>query len=391
MARLLRHRWVRDFLFACMLALAAGSLLAFPTEAIEAAKKGLSICANAIVPSLLPFFVLSSLCVELGLIRYLGRLLEPLMQPLFRLRGACAAALALGMIGGYPVGAKTAIALYESGHIQKDEAEHLLAFCNNCGPAFLFGVVGAGVFQSGAIGAFLFCSHILASLLVGVLLRGRRPKQRVTGRMLSRVETVRFSAAFTKSVTDAVRSTLSICGFVIFFTVVIRILFCSGLMGRLIAAVARILQPFGMSDGLAKSLLLGAIEMTSGVWSLQSAAGSMASQLCMAAFILGWAGLCVHCQTLSFLGDAGLSARVYLFGKLLHGLLAAALTWGALRLFPQHVTAFYIRQVSTFANLDFSTALRSATLCAAVVWGIVCLISVCMMLGTSGHRRRNLL
>ncbi len=61
------------------------------------------------------------------------------MAPLFRAGGACSSALALGFVGGYPVGARTAIALYENGQCSKTEAERLLAFCNNSGPAFILG------------------------------------------------------------------------------------------------------------------------------------------------------------------------------------------------------------------------------------------------------------
>ena len=86
-------------------------------------------------PLLFPFFVLSSLVVELGLSRYLGKLFQPVMAPLFRVNGACTSAVALGFVGGYPVGARTAIALYQSGQCSKTEAERLLAFCNNAGPA----------------------------------------------------------------------------------------------------------------------------------------------------------------------------------------------------------------------------------------------------------------
>ena len=40
---------------------------------------------------------MSTLVVELGMSRYLGRLLQPVMAPLFRVNGSCAAALALGL------------------------------------------------------------------------------------------------------------------------------------------------------------------------------------------------------------------------------------------------------------------------------------------------------
>ena len=124
-----------------------------------------------IVPSLFPFFILSTLVVDLGLAAQLGRAMEKIMRPLFRVDGSCAAAVALGFIGGYPVGARTALQLYQQGQCSKTEAERLLAFCNNSGPAFILGVVGAGIFGDGRVGFLLYLTHALASLMVGLLFR----------------------------------------------------------------------------------------------------------------------------------------------------------------------------------------------------------------------------
>ena len=154
---------------------AALALVLWPGEAMGAMRDGLKLCGNVIIPSLFPFFVLSSLVVELGMSRYLGRLLEGVMAPLFRVGGACSSALALGFVGGYPVGARTAIALYENGQCSKTEAERLLAFCNNSGPAFILGVVGTGIFASSRAGLLLYLAHIAASLCVGLLFRFYRP------------------------------------------------------------------------------------------------------------------------------------------------------------------------------------------------------------------------
>ena len=109
MSRLLSRERMRDAMLGLALLCATLALMLYPQPAMEAARSGLRLCYNVIIPSLFPFFVLSSLVVELGLAGYLGRLLEGLMRPLFRVGGACASAVALGFIGGYPVGAKAAI------------------------------------------------------------------------------------------------------------------------------------------------------------------------------------------------------------------------------------------------------------------------------------------
>ena len=109
--RMFRSQQARDLLFGLALTAVTAGLMLFPKECLAAAKTGLELCGNVILPSLFPFFVLSSLVVDLGLAAYPGRVLEPVMRPLFRVNGSCAAALVLGFVGGYPVGARTAITL----------------------------------------------------------------------------------------------------------------------------------------------------------------------------------------------------------------------------------------------------------------------------------------
>ena len=161
----------RDGVLGAVILLSAAALFSWPNEAADAVRSGISMCGNMLFPSLFPFLILSSLVVELGISRYMGRFLSPLMMPLFRVNGRCSSALVLGLLSGYPVGAKTAIQLYETGQCSRVEAERLLAFCNNCGPAFILGAVGTGVFGSSKLGILLYLIHILAALLTGMIFR----------------------------------------------------------------------------------------------------------------------------------------------------------------------------------------------------------------------------
>ena len=306
MFRVLRRKWLRDLLLTAALLAATAALVAAPSQAIEGAKNGLALCGNVIIPSLFPFFVLSSLVVDLGLAAYLGRALEKVMRPLFRVGGSCAAAVAMGFVGGYPVGARTALQLYQQGQCTRAEAERLLAFCNNSGPAFILGVVGAGVFGSGRVGLLLYLTHAAASILVGILFRfhGGRDAGREKRPVRATFETVRASSAFTGAVVKALQSTLSICAFVVFFSVVLELLSAYGVL----AALAQVLAMFGVGEEWARRLVAGLLELSSGVSSLTGAGSQGVS---MAAFMLGWAGISVHCQVLSFIGDSGLSVRTY--------------------------------------------------------------------------------
>lgn len=373
MSRLLSKARVRDLLLGLVLLCATLALLLYPKPAMEAARSGLRLCYNVIIPSLFPFFVLSTLVVELGLAHYLGRLLEGVMRPLFRVGGACASAFALGFLGGYPVGARTAISLYEQGMCTRTEAERLLAFCNNSGPAFILGVVGAGVFASSAVGVVLYLVHALSSVCVGLLFRfykaGEEPGGGRGRPAAPRFQARRFSTAFTGSVKSAFLSTLNICAFVVFFTVVIQLFLRSGLLPGLARVLGTVLAPFGLTPMWAQRLLTGALELSSGVATL-SEGGALGGRITMAAFMLGWAGLSVHCQVLSFIGDSGLSVGTYLTGKLLHGVFSALLTGALVRLRPLDapVSNYLADQVAGIAGMEFHSALTVSLLAAWLIF-----------------------
>ena len=390
MSKLLSRQGVRDLCLGLGLLCATLALMFWPQEAMEAAREGLRLCYNVILPSLFPFFVLSALVVDLGLAGYIGRALEGLMRPLFNVPGACASAFALGFVGGYPVGARTALSLYQKGLCTRTEAERLLAFCNNSGPAFILGVVGAGVFASSKVGLLLYLAHAAASVCVGLLFRFyKREGKRRERRASPTFEAERITVAFTGAIKNSFLSTLNICAFVVFFTVVIKLLFLSGLLPGLAGVLGALLSPLGFSTRWAERLLTGLIELTSGVWTL-TGDGSTSGKLSMAAFLLGWAGLSVHCQVLSFLGGSGLSVRTYIGGKLLHGGLSALFIGLLLRFFPleEPVAAYLAEQVEGIAGVDFSSALTISLAAAWTMWLLFFLAAAAAVGKTSRKRRK---
>ena len=391
MLRLLTRPSLREVIWTVALLTSIAALILAPQESMAGASNGLALCGNVIIPSLFPFLILSALAVELGFASRLGKLLEPVMRPLFRVNGSCACALVLGFIGGYPVGARTAINLYENKLCSRTEAQRLLAFCNNSGPAFIFGVVGAGIFSDSRAGLLLYLIHALASLCVGLVFRfyGRENGSALRASSPS-IRTVRFSSAFTGSVTSALQSTLGICAFVVFFSVVISLLTRFGILSSFASGLSALLAPLGMTKEWAHRLLTGVLELSSGVWSL-SGAGSWNGKLSMAAFMLGWAGLSVHCQVLSFLTESGLSMGTYLGGKALHAVFSAALTALTLRLFPlsQPVSAYLNEAVDTIGALDFSSALTISAAASAITWLFFLFSGAAILQKSSRKRERN--
>lgn len=282
-------------------------LLVRSAVAGEAVRRGLTLCARSIIPALFPYFVVSGLFTSLGFAEGVGRRLAPVTEHLFGVSGAGASALFLGLLGGYPVGGRTAGQLYRAGRLEKDEAQRLLAFCNNAGPSFILGVVGLGCFQSLRAGVLLYVIHALSAVLVGVLQKKKGRPRRSAPRPLSPPE--KILPAFIRSVQDSAGAMVRICGFVVFALVV------QALLAEL--------------TGITHPAALGFIELTGGVVRL----GSSPSDFVWAATLLGWGGLSVHGQTAAVLAGTGLRMDRYFLGKLLQAAVSAVLAYMTVRFF----------------------------------------------------------
>lgn len=295
----MRMRWRA----AACLAL-SGVLVLFLAEAgfvRAAAAEALSLCAGSVIPALFPFLVVSSLLLSLGLGELLSPMLAGLMEPLFRVDGVGSSALLLGLVGGYPIGAKTAADLYRGGRLSRPEAERLLAFCNNSNPVFLISVLGVGVFGSVRAGVWLWLIHLLSALLTGLLFRNHGGPARRQAGGTAAFQAVSLSAAFVAAVRESLSGMLSVCAFVTFFYVLAR--------------------PLASLGGWLGPVLVGLTEL----FSLTPLLRPDRFGFILASAMAGWGGLSVLCQTAAVLEGSGLRLQSCVAGKAVQGLLAGLL------------------------------------------------------------------
>ena len=112
-------------------------LVIFSKSNLSATKSGLLLWANQVVPSLFPFFIATELLSYTTVVTKIGKCLDPIMRPIFNVPGCGAYAFLMGIISGYPVGAKIVSNFRSQGLCSKEEAERLVAFTNNSGPLFI--------------------------------------------------------------------------------------------------------------------------------------------------------------------------------------------------------------------------------------------------------------
>ncbi len=310
----------RAALPALALAAAFAALLRFPQEVSAAVTEGLRLSVSVLIPSLFPFFICVNLTSALGLTGVLARVFAPVMRQMFHVSGAGCTAVLCGAAGGYPSGAQCVAALYREGQLSRAEAEYLLLFCNNAGPAFLFGAVGTvlGIGMTGCL--LLWGIHLLSALVIGLV---NRPKE-APNAALPPVQRANASGAVVEAVRSAGQAVLQITMFVAAFSVLARLL---------TMAAAHILP-----DGVC-TVLTGMLELSGGIAALANLPIALRWKLALASFFLGFGGLCVWMQTQAVLAPAGLSGCGMLLAKLAQGLLAALITFFLAPLLPETVTA----------------------------------------------------
>lgn len=280
------------FLFLFMLVLIFDAKIC-----LEGAKEGIDLCLASVIPSLLPFIFLSILLTG----SLIGRSI-PLFLKIARSCGipdGAESLLLMGLIGGYPVGATMISNTYKQGRISKCTAERMLGFCNNTGPAFIFGMV-AILFENQKILGILWLIQIISALLVGFLLPGK------TKEKCSYLKS--DSASIVDALESAIKAMANICSWVILF---------------------RILQSFldrwllWLCSNELRSGILGILELTNGILSLKNIENpSFRFVLCTGMLSLG--GLCVFMQTVSV--TKGLKIHNYFLGKVMQCIISVLLS-----------------------------------------------------------------
>lgn len=311
-------------------------LIIFSNNNLYAAKKGLNLWANSVVPSLLPFFIATELLGYTNVVSILGKLLNKFMRPIFNVPGEGAFPFIMGIISGYPVGAKIVANLKKQNICTNVEAERLIAFTNNSGPLFIVGTVGIGLFKDTKTGILLLITHILACISVGILFRWWKNDQnkrsslfnKTSHNLPSRISLSNLGEVLANSIMNSISTIFLIGGFVVLFSVIISILNSSGSLNLFAKFLSPVFNFFGLSTKYSTGIITGLIELTNGVCSIALITNKNISvNIVICAFLLGFGGISVALQVLSITSKNGISIKPYLIGKFLQGCFAGIYTY----------------------------------------------------------------
>lgn len=280
----------------------------FPAMISEGAKRGLSLWFHTVLPALLPFMILSDFMIKQNISGMVSSVFYPVFAKCFGLSKAGCYPAVIGLLSGYPVGAKTATQLYREKMISKREAQYLLSFCNNASPMFIMEYIG--VRCMGLKYPFFLLLLIYLSAWINSFFSGRchfYERKNEPGNMVYQ-ENLSVMEALDESILDGFTTIAKIGGYIMLFSILAQ--FVSDIL------------PF---SAIIKYIGIGILEITTG--------GAVISGMRLEKWIkdgilvslCAFGGLSSVAQTASVMTGTDLKPGMYLVAKLRQALIAGGL------------------------------------------------------------------
>ncbi len=304
------------------------ALITFSDSAINGAVNGMIICSQRIIPSLFPFTAVS-------VFLYNGCYLEALLnkvkykQQLIIFTVSC--------LGGYPIGAKLIAEAYSCDKINGSDAEKMLCYCVNVGPAFSISVVGNIMFNSSGLGVIIFIASIISALEL-LLIFGRKSDFKINETKNNNISLV---DNFVNSVASSSSAMITVCSYIILFATAVNII------------------KSHINSEIIRNTIIAALEVTTAINECKS--------IYLISFLIGFGGLSIFMQVLSLCKGFKPKIVKILFSRILNGLLMLLNVFMLLKLFkidtPTISNGYSASPALSQGNLLFSVLFMFSALC----------------------------
>lgn len=293
-------------------------MLLFPKKVLADSLAGVDLWFHTVLPSLLPFMILSNVLIGANAVSALMRPFSGFFRRVLGLSAEGGYAWLLGLFCGFPMGARLTGDMYRQKRISREEADYLLTFSNQSSPMFLSTYVVLHGLGSSSLTLPVFLVFYASAFLTGLFfrVRGRRfhlppsfPKKEVS-------EQTSYGNLLDTSIMNGFEVITRLGGYIILFSIL------AGIVMQLPSPL-RTAAPF----------LSGITEITTGIHTI--AGTSLSPQVKFTAVVCctAFGGLSTVAQTSCMLAGTGLSLLTYLKGKLVNALIAGLLCLVAVGIF----------------------------------------------------------
>lgn len=265
------------------------------------------IWVNNLIPSMFPFLLISNLLINYGFLDILSFIIGPFIEKVYKLPKVCAYPIVASIFTGFPTGSKYTKDLLSSNKISVEDANRLIMFTSFSNPLFIVSAVGETLLNNKKIGFFIFFTHLISGLLIGLLYR---PRNRIKTKEEMIENTPKsFINVLTSSISDIFKILINMLGIIIFFLIIITIL-----------------NTF-LDNNLITIILKGVIEVTTGITYISSYDIDLRLKASLIGLMLSFNGLSVHLQTKSIIMGTKISYKRFFFARILHSLLCFSLIY----------------------------------------------------------------
>ena len=289
-------------------------MLCFPKETLSGANDGLLLWFQIVLPTLLPFFIITNLLIHTNSITYISRVCSPLLQRLFSVSANGSFAVLVGFLSGYPVGAKVTADLVKTERISLSEAKYLLSFCNNTSPAFIMSYIVVQNLKDQSLliptMLILYTSPVLCSFLFRKLYHINR--NTILSSDAKNSKPCFSFEIFDSSIMNAFENITKVGGYIILFSILFS-------FGRLLP-VTHIL-PF--------------LEITNGIPHILSMITDFELSYILVLFLTSFGGVCAIAQTSAMLAETKLSIVSYTIEKLATAMVTSLLAFLYVTIIPR--------------------------------------------------------
>ena len=310
------------------------AIIAKPDLCIGSIYAGLSVWAKCVLPSLLPFMFFTKLLTNLNFISKITAKTYKLNKVLFKAPKISSYIFLMSIISGYPVGAKIISEYHKKGLISTKQACKLSTFCSTSGPLFVIGTVGTVLFGDVKLGYILFLSHLFGSVLNGILYRNffvdennYFDKLNYNSNINKKQLEKQTENMLAESMKDTILSSLIVGGYVAISFLVIDLCLELNIFEPIIFVMLKIFSFSGITKETISAFLCGILEVSKGVVELSKLQISKTVLSTLASFLIGFGGISIFMQAFTFLKDAKVSSKFYLFQKFTHAIFSSVLTF----------------------------------------------------------------
>lgn len=319
--KMVNHSNRSRILIRCCLFLFLILIIIKPIAALNGAKTGLLLWFNTILPTLLPFIILSNLIIRFQVTDYICKIFSPFLKKIFHVSSIGCYPIIIGILSGYPMGAKTCADLINEGLLDREEGQYILILVGNASYMFLTSFLAVTSLAIPGKRYQILLLIYLASYLSATLYRAKRQYERKRARKLGITDAL--SLSITECATEVPLSMTTVDHCILdAFTTITKV----GGYIIMFSVLTQILSSLLLNIGFVRYLLLGSLEITTGIYLLSTSSLTFAKKIVLTMTITSFGGFSSLAQVGSVIENSGLSLKKYLRYKIVSSLIAFLLT-----------------------------------------------------------------